>query len=50
MSSEGKVPGVEYIAQTDRRRFESLEGSVLEEAQYNQAYKVMDQLHTKTGI
>ena len=32
--------------QTGRRRFESLEGSVLEEAQYNQAYEVMNELHT----
>ena len=33
-------------AQTGRRGFESLEGSVLDEAQYNQAYEVMNELHT----
>ena len=32
------------IIQTGRRGFETLEGSVLDKAQYNQAYK--DQLHT----
>ena len=33
-------------AQTGRRGFESLEGSVLDEAQYNQAYELMYELHT----
>ena len=32
--------------QSGRSGFESLEGSVLEEAQYNQAYEVMNELHT----
>ena len=32
--------------QSGRRGFESLEGSVLDEAQYNQAYEVMNELHT----
>ena len=42
----------EYIAdrritiQTGRSGFETLEGSVLDEAQYNQAYEVMNELHT----
>ena len=46
VSSEKKVPGFECIAQTGRRGFESLEGSVVDEAQYNQAYEVMNELHT----
>ena len=32
--------------QSGRRGFESLAGSVLEEAQYNQAYELMNELHT----
>ena len=38
--------GRQLTIQTGRRGFETLEGSVLDKAQYNQAYKVMDQLHT----
>ena len=32
--------------QSGTRGFESLAGSVLDEAQYNQAYEVMNELHT----
>ena len=32
--------------QSGRRGFESLAGSVLDEAQYNQAYEVKNELHT----
>ena len=46
VSSMRKVLGFECTVQTGKRGFETLEGSVLDKAQYNQAYKVMDQLHT----